>query len=159
MNKHPYALTRAAIIAALYAALTLLFSPMSFGPVQMRLSESLMLLPALLPEAAAALTVGCLLSSVLGGATALDVLFGTLATLLSALLVRALRRRPRLAALMPVLVNGVIVGAVIHIAYAPGLHPLLCMLSVAAGELVPCCVLGPAALRALSRIPQKMLHG
>ena len=151
-------LTRAAIIAALYAALTLLLSPLSFGLVQVRFSEALTLLPVLLPEAVPALAVGCLIANVLGGATALDIVFGSLATLLAALFTRALRRRLPAAMLMPVLFNGVIVGLVVHTAYAPGVPVALCMLSVAGGEAVSCCILGPVVLRALGRIPQKMLH-
>ncbi len=152
------ALTRAAIIAALYAALTLLLSPMSFGLMQIRISEALTLLPILLPEAVPALAVGCLIANFLGGATVLDIVFGSLATLLAALMTRRLRTHLLPAMLMPVLFNGVIVGAVVHFAYSPGVPLVLCMLSVAAGEAVSCCALGLVLLRALERIPQKMLH-
>ena len=152
------ALTRAAIIAALYAALTLLLSPMSFGLVQIRISEAMTLLPVMLPEAVPALFVGCLIANFLGGATMLDVVFGALATLGAAVCTRLARRRLLPAMLMPVLFNGVIVGSVVHAAYAPGVPLPLCMLSVAAGEAVSCCLLGPALLRVLERIPQKMLH-
>ena len=151
-------LTRASIIAALYAATTLLLSPMSFGLVQVRVSEALTLLPILMPEAVPALFIGCLIANFLGGATILDVVFGTLATLLAAVCTRLLRTRLLPAMLMPVLFNGVIVGAVVHYAYSPAVPVALCMLSVAAGEAVSCCALGPVMLRALKRIPQKMLH-
>ena len=151
-------LTRAAIIAALYAALTLLLSPMSFGVMQIRLSEALTLLPIMLPEAVPALAVGCLIANFAGGATVLDIVFGTLATLLAAICTRLLRRRPLPAMLMPVVFNGVIVGAVVHAAYTPGVPLIVCMLSVAAGEAVSCLIIGPIVLRALERIPSKMLH-
>ena len=72
-----------AVIAALYAALTLLLAPISYGPIQLRLSEALTLLPILLPEAVPALAIGCLLANILGGATIFDIIFGTLATLLA----------------------------------------------------------------------------
>ena len=107
-------LTRGAIIAALYAALTLLLAPISYGEVQFRLAEALTVLPVVLPEAVPALAVGCLLANILGGCPVYDIVFGTLATLLAALCTRALRGRVRLALLMPVLFNGVIVGAVVH---------------------------------------------
>ena len=151
-------LTRAAIIAALYAALTLLLAPMSFGLVQIRVSEAMTLLPILLPEAVPALAVGCLIANVLGGCTALDIIFGTLATLLAAVCTRLLRSKTLPAMLMPVLFNGVIVGAVVHVAYTPSVPLVLCMLSVAAGEAVSCLLLGPMLLRAVKRIPSKMLH-
>ena len=60
-------LTRGAIIAALYAALTLLLAPISYGEVQFRLAEALTVLPVVLPEAVPALAVGCLLANILGG--------------------------------------------------------------------------------------------
>jgi len=152
------ALARGAIIAALYAAMTLLLAPISYGEIQVRLSESLTLLPILLPEAVPALAIGCLLSNVLGGCTIFDIVFGTLATLLAALCTRRLRDHLRLASAMPVLFNGVIVGAVVHSAYAPVIPLPLCMLSVALGEAVSCMLLGPIVLRAVNRIPSKMLH-
>ncbi|MED9821825.1 MAG: QueT transporter family protein [Christensenellales bacterium] len=152
-------LTRAAIIAALYAAMTLLFAPLSYGEVQIRFSEALTILPILLPEAVPALAVGCLLANVLGGCTIFDIVFGTLATLLAALCTRALRRNVLLASSMPVLFNGVIVGTVVHFAYAPGVALPLCMLSVALGEAVSCMLLGRIVLRAAERIPQRLIQG
>ena len=108
------ALARGAIIAALYTALTVLLAPLSYGEVQVRFSEAFTLLPILMPEAVPALMVGCLLSNILGGCTIFDIVFGSLATLLAALCTRRLRDKFWLAALMPVLFNGVIVGAVVH---------------------------------------------
>ena len=160
MNSSPSTgtLTRGAIIAALYAAITLLFAPISYGEVQVRISEALTLLPILLPEAVPALTIGCLLSNILGGAMIFDVIFGTLATLLAALCTRALREKALLAFAMPVLFNGVIVGSVVHYCYAPMVALPLCMLFVAIGEAISCMLLGPIVLRAVKRIPSKMLH-
>ena len=152
------ALVRGAIIAAIYTALTLLFAPISYGEVQIRIAESLTLLPVLLPEAVPALAVGCLLANVLGGCTIFDIVFGTLATLLAAITARQLRNRLRLAMLMPVLFNGVIVGAVVHFAYAPVIPLPLCMIFVAAGEAVACCVLGPIVLKMLRRLPGELME-
>lgn len=152
------ALVRGAIIAAIYTALTLLFAPISYGEVQIRIAESLTLLPVLLPEAVPALAVGCLLANVLGGCTIFDIVFGTLATLLAAIAARQLRNRVRLAMLMPVLFNGVIVGAVVHFAYAPVIPLPLCMIFVAAGEAVACCVLGPIVLKMLRRLPGELME-
>ena len=117
--KNTTTLTRGAIIAALYAAITLLLAPISYGEIQIRLAEAMTLLPVLLPEAVPALAVGCLLANILGGATIFDIIFGTLATLLAAICTRALRSNLRAASAMPVLFNGVIVGAVVHYCYAP----------------------------------------
>lgn len=142
-------LTRAAMIAAFYCVLTLLFQPFSYGPVQFRISEALTLLPVLLPEAVPGLTIGCLLANILGGAPWYDVVFGTLATLLAAICTRKLRDLPAVGAAMPVLFNAVIVGPVVYLAYshAPGAAfslPLLLkdVSTVAIGEAVICYVLG-----------------
>ena len=151
------ALARGAVIAAAYAALTLLLAPISYGEMQVRLSEALTLLPVLMPEAIPALAVGCLLANILGGCTIFDIVFGTLATLLAAICTRALRSRLPLAAAMPVLFNGVIVGAVVHYCYSPVIPLPLCMLSVAAGEAIACFVVGLLLLRALSRVPGELL--
>ena len=150
-------LVRAALIAALYTVLTLLLQPLSYGEVQIRFSEALTLLPILLPEAVPALAVGCLLANILGGCTIFDIVFGTLATLLAALCTRRLRNRFWLAALMPVLFNGVIVGAVVHYCYAPVFPLPLSMLSVAAGEAVACLIVGPLLVRVMQRIPQELM--
>ncbi len=153
---NPRALTRGAFIAALYAALTLLFAPISFGAIQIRLAEMLTLLPVLLPEAVPALAVGCLLSNLLHGGMLADIVFGTLATLLAALCTRMLHRNILLASTMPVFFNGVIVGAVVHACYTPGIALPLCMVFVASGEAVSCCVLGQMLLRALRRLPSQL---
>ena len=138
------ALARGAIIAALYTALTVLLAPLSYGEVQIRFSEAFTLLPILMPEAVPALLVGCLLANILGGCTIFDIVFGSLATLL--------------AALMPVLFNGVIVGAVVHFCYSPAIALPLCMLSVAAGEAVACLVVGPLLIGVLRRVPASVLN-
>ena len=140
------ALARGAIIAALYTALTVLLAPLSYGEVQIRFSEAFTLLP------------GCLLANILGGCTIFDIVFGSLATLLAALCTRRLREKFWLAALMPVLFNGVIVGAVVHFCYSPAIALPLCMLSVAAGEAVACLVVGPLLIGVLRRVPASVLN-
>ncbi len=144
-------LIRSAVIAALYAAITLLLAPISYGPLQFRVSEALTLLPMLTPAAIPGLFVGCLAANLLGGATALDIVFGSLATLGAAILTRRLRDRPLVAALPPVLVNAVVVGAVL--AYAYNLPFLLTSLEVGAGQLGVCYLLGLPLFYALRRLP------
>ena len=151
-------LARGAVIAALYTALTLLLAPISYGQFQVRLSEAMTLLPILLPEAVPALAVGCLLSNILGGCTIFDIVFGTLATLLAALCTRRLRGKFWLAAAMPVVFNGVIVGAVVHYCYSPAFPLPLCMLTVAIGEAIACMIVGPLLIGALRRIPGRIFE-
>ena len=151
-------LVRGAIIAALYAVFTLALSAISYGAVQVRVSEAMTLLPILFPEAVAGVTLGCLLANLLGGSMLPDIVFGTLATFLAAVMTRKLRAKLFPAAMMPVLFNGFIVGAVVHYCYAPEMALVLCMLSVAAGEAIACLILGPIFLKALSKLPDKFMN-
>ena len=157
------ALTRGAMIAALYAVLTLLLQPLSFDAIQFRFSEALTVMPMLAADAVPGLAVGCLLANLLSCAPWFDVLFGTLATLLAGLATRRLRSRPALAAAMPVLFNGLIVGPVVYLAYvrAPGaaiqMAPLwTTVATVALGEAVVCMVLGRLLYAALKEAPEKL---
>ena len=97
-----------AIIAALYAALTLLLAHISYGPVQLRLSEAFTVLPMVLPQSIPGLFVGCVLANALGallGLTAAwDILFGSVATLLAAVCVRLLRKQPFWLYMLPAVV-------------------------------------------------------
>ena len=153
--KNPRTLTRAAVIAALYAALTLLLAPISYGAMQVRVSEGLTLLPMLFPEAAPALFVGCLLANLLGGSALPDIVLGSLTTLAAALLTRRLRGHRLLAALPPVVLNGLVVGALVHLLYTPEIPMALCMLYVAVGEAIACYVVGFLVLAAVKRVPER----
>ena len=113
-------LTKAAVVAALYAALTLAFQPISFGQVQFRIAEALTALPLLMPEAIPGLFVGCLIANLFGGGVLLDVILGSLATLTAALFTRKLRSKPPAALAMPVLLNGLVVGPVVYFFYVMG---------------------------------------
>lgn len=108
MKKSVFFVTRAALIAAIYFALATVLKPVSFGPVQFRLSEALVLLPLFMPEAVIGVTVGCFLSNFLYS-TVYDVLFGTAATLIAAVLTYFLRRNKILAVLPPLVLNALLV--------------------------------------------------
>jgi len=149
---NPKSLCLSGIIAALYAAVTLLLAPISYGPVQLRVSEAMTLLPILFPQAIPGLTVGCLIANLYTGSV-LDMIFGTLATLLAGVLTYLLRNRVLLAAACPVVVNGVVVGAVLSLSY--GLPLFLTMAQVALGEL-GAVLLGLGLLSALKRIRRPM---
>ncbi len=142
-------LCASAIIGALYAALTLLLAPISYGSIQCRVSEALTLLPMMTPAAIPGLFVGCILANILGGCSLWDVIFGSLATLIAAFGTYVLRQKPVLAALCPVVANGVIVGAVLS--YVWGLPLWLTMAEVAIGE-VGAVLIGFVLLRALKKV-------
>lgn len=150
-------IVRSAVIAAPYAALTLALYPISFGAVQFRVSEALTLLPIVMPEAIPGLFVGCLVSNLIGSATPWDIIFGSLATLIAAILTYATRRNKILAAFWPVLCNTVIVGLVL--ALTLDLPVFLTMGEVGLGELAVVYTVGMAMLAALKRVPKKLLGG
>ncbi len=144
-------IARGAVIAALYVALTLPFAPISFGPIQFRISEALTVLPALAGSAVPGVTLGCLLSNLLAGAPWPDVVFGTLATLVGAVGTRMLRHRPKLIWIPPVLANALIIPWVLKFAYeVPDLIPYM-MLTVGAGEVIAVGGLGMLLYAAVSR--------
>jgi len=157
-------LTRTALIAAIYTLLTMLLLPLSFGAIQFRMAEALTILPIIMPDAVLGLFAGCLLANILGGGVWFDVALGSLATLLAAICTRKLRKIPLLAAFMPTLFNGLIVGPVVYFAYihmpnTPVSMPVLftTMGTVALGEVVVCYVLGFTLLAALKKLPKKLL--
>lgn len=102
-------LTIGALVASLYVILTFVFIPTSFTAVQFRVSEALCIMPVFTPIAIPALFVGCLLSNLLS-LNLIDIIFGSIATLIAAFLTRKLRGNIFLAVLPPIFVNGLIVG-------------------------------------------------
>lgn len=145
-------LVRTALVAALYVTLCLLFAPISYGMVQVRVAEALTLLPVLCPEAVVGVTIGCFLANMLSGSV-IDMVVGTAATLLAALATYKLRhiRWRKLAiapSLPPVLFNAVIIGIELSVLYLPAGSPiglyLLNIATVGLGQIVSCSILGVA---------------
>lgn len=156
-------LTAAAVVGAAYAALTMVLAPISYGAIQMRVSEVLCILPFFAPCTAWGLFLGCAIANLISAAGVLDVVFGSLATLGACLCVAALGKgcgtkswtRCILAALMPVVWNAVIVGAVLMWTLTetafPSFSPVFWVFAgeVGAGELAVMLVLGLPLLRLL----------
>jgi len=138
------------VIAGLYASLTYLLAGISFLPQQVRFAEALTVLPYLTPLAIPGLTLGVFLANLASPLGWIDWVFGTLATLLAAVLTgRA--RHPALAPLPPVVVNAVGVGY--YLSYVLGLPYLLTAGQVALGQLIACYLLGYPMLLALRARP------
>ena len=141
-------LTRGAIIAALYVALTYLSSlfGLSSGAIQLRLSESLTILPIFLPEAVIGLTIGCLIANLLTGAVVWDIIFGAFATFIGAMGARLARRLKNrfiwLATVPTILSNAIIVPFVLKYAYGLEGGYFFFMLTVGIGEILSAGVLG-----------------
>ncbi len=149
-NKVKY-LTQAAVIGALYVALTLLFAPISYGEVQVRISEALTVLPFFTPAAIPGLFVGCILANLIGGSILVDVIFGSLATLLGAIGTYAIRKYRVLVPVPPIVSNTIIIPLVLRFGYGVNLPVYLLGISIFAGEVVSCYVLGMILLLALNK--------
>lgn len=143
---------QAAMIAAIYVVLTIVFAPFSYGEVQVRISEALTILPVFTPAAIPGLFIGCLISNIFGGCILPDIIFGSLATLIGAVFTWQLRRKSRfLAPLPPILVNVLIVPFVLRYGYQVPLPIPFMMLTVGIGEVISCGVLGMIVYTALNK--------
>ena len=145
-----------AMLAAIYSAVSLALAPLSFSMVQIRISEALTLLPVFDPIAVWGVTLGCLITNLVGFMTGanilgwLDILFGTAATLIAAWLSWLLRNirikgLPVLAAIPPVLVNAVVIGMELCWLLTGGFNWSVFLINAAAvgvGQLISCMVLG-----------------
>lgn len=133
-------LTFAAVIAAVYAALTIYLAPISYGPVQCRISEVLCILPLFSPVAVWGLFVGCLIANIFTGSV-IDVIFGSVTTLVAAYLTYKTRKNVYIAMIFPVILNALVVGGYLAVLYE-GIPIYLSMLYVGIGQLGSCMGLG-----------------
>lgn len=139
------------IIASLYAVITIALAPISYGPVQVRVSEALTVLPYLTPTAIPGLFIGCVVANVYGGLGIYDIIGGSLCTLLAAYLTYLFSktRKPILAPLPPVVVNALGVSWYLHFLFQ--LPYWLTVAYIAVGEIVACFVLGYPLLSIILR--------
>ncbi len=150
-NKKLMFLVQAAMIAAIYVVLVLVFAPISVSAIQVRIAEALTILPFFTPAAIPGLTIGCLLSNILTSCDILDILFGSLATLIGALGSYSLRRYKFLVPLPPIIANTIIVPWVLRFAYGEALPIPFMMLTVGLGQVISCGVIGLIVLFALNK--------
>ena len=162
-------LTLGGMIAALYVVLTYVARLLGLDSyaIQVRFSEALTILPVFTVAAVPGLTMGCFLANMLFGLGPWDVVFGSIATLLAALATRALKKKPGIAWIPPVISNMLIVPIVLLIYHfadvtitvpftgatinASGYVP--CMITVAIGEIISCGILGLLLWRSLKNVP------
>ena len=155
MNKKVLFITQAAAIAALYVVLTLLANAMGLAnyAIQVRFSEALTILPFFTPAAIPGLFVGCLLSNFLCGSILWDIVFGSMATLLGAVGTYLIRKKlPEwCACIPPIVANTLIIPFILAYAYKfEGTVPFF-MLTVGAGEVISCGILGILLLKVLKK--------
>lgn len=136
-------LTLSAMIAALYIVLTYVSNlfGLSSGQVQIRLSEALTILPVFTAAAVPGLAIGCFLANLITGALVPDMIFGSLATLIAAMLTYATRTKRFIPLVFPIIVNAAFIPLVLYYAY--GVGPIfISVLTVAGGESVSAGILG-----------------
>lgn len=144
-------LTQAAIIAALYAALTIVIMPASYGVMQFRVSEALTVLPAFTPAAIPGLFIGCMVANLVSPVGVVDVVIGSTATLIAAVASYKLRDHKLLVPLPPVIANAVMVGMELYYYYNVNFSLPACMFWVGLGEAGACYLIGYPLMLALER--------
>lgn len=141
-----------ALLAAIYAVLTLCLAPLSYGPIQVRISESLTLLAFYDKRWVPGFTVGCFLSNLGSPFGITDMVIGTLATFLG---VFPMHWCPNVwvAALLPVISNGLLIGGELYYlaALPPDLSAGAAMAYIGLGELISVAVLGPGVMKVLRK--------
>lgn len=145
-------ITRIGVVAAIYVVVTLLIAPVSYLSVQFRLSEALMLLCFYHKDHILALSVGCLIANIFSPVGAIDVIVGTLATVIAAVLIYLFRKKGSLSrmlicSLFPVITNGIMVGAEITLMSDEPVSFWLSAGGVALGEVVSITIVGTILFR------------
>ena len=148
MQKVRY-ITQAAIIAALYAALTIGLAPLSYGGQQFRVAEAMAVLPVFTPAGIPGLFLGCILANILSPMGLPDLIFGSIATLIAALLTFSIGEKIKnersllriaLIPLPAVLVNAIVIGPMLAWFYE--LPLLFTSVGVLIGQAGSCYGLG-----------------
>lgn len=146
-------LTKASIIAAIYVILVIIqllpfpLATLTFGPVQLRLAEGLALLPLVEAAAIPGLFVGCILANLLlapiSGFGLIDIVGGSLVTLLAAFLTSKMKNKIT-GIIPPVLLNGLIVS--IWVSYFTKVPYIYTVLGIGGGELLSVAIFGSVIL-------------
>ena len=154
-NNNTLKLVNGGMIAALYVVLTVLAAQFNLasGAIQVRFSEALTILPVFTAAAVPGLAVGCVLANLLTGCAAWDVVFGSLATLIGAVGTRLLKDKPLLAWIPPVLSNMAIIPIILIKVYAVPDAWWFLVLTIGAGEVLSCGVLGLLLWKAMKNVP------
>lgn len=139
---------RAALVAAVYVAVTFALAPISYGPFQFRVAEALTVLPILYIEAIPGLFIGCFVANILGGLGPWDIFGGSLVTLIAALLTYRFRSS-FIAYLSPILLNGLLVSA--YVSYLFKVPYPITAFSITISEAVIVLGIGMPLVRFLGR--------
>ncbi len=156
-NLNSKKLANMGIISATYVAITLILMPISFGVVQVRLSEALAVLPLIFPESIIGLTIGCLISNLFGNGV-IDVVFGTIATFLSAILTYLVGKKIKnqvlkfiVGAFFPVIINAIVVPFIFILTGSAEQTYIINFLAIFAGQVLAVYVVGTYLYFALKK--------
>lgn len=151
INRTTKKIAIAAIIAAIYAALTVAVAPLSYGVMQLRISEAMTILPAFTPMAIPGLFIGAAISNVLSPVGIIDVILGSGASLIAAGLSYLLRDKKWLVPLPPVIVNALVIGPMLYYYYGVDFSLIACILWVGLGQLAVCYGAGIPLMKILEK--------
>ncbi len=153
-SKQTYQVAYAAVIAALYVVLTMMFLPIAYGPISFRISELLCILPYFTPAAVPGLAIGCFLANLMAGAAPMDIVFGSLATLIGAWGSWKLRRYKWLVCVPPILANTLVIPWVLKFAYGSADLMTVLTATVFISEAIAVGILGNGLLLLLEKYGQ-----
>lgn len=159
-NKKVILITQAGVIAALYVVLTLLANAFGLAnyAIQVRFSEALTILPFFTPAAIPGLFAGCLLSNLITGCAPMDVVFGSLATLVGAIGTYVLRKNKWLTPIPPIVANIIVVPLVLAYVYQFEGSLFYFAVTVGIGEIISCGILGMILLFALNKHAKRIFE-
>lgn len=154
-------LVKTAIVAALYAVITIALAPISYGPIQFRVSEIMVLLAFFDPFYIAGLTIGCFIANILGPNGLMDIIFGTLATFISVYAISVTEKFVKnkkvslvAASLWPTIFNGLIIGFMLNYIYE---FPLVLSIGQGAfGEFVVVTIVGVPVIKFIQSKYEKL---
>ena len=141
-------IVRIALIASIYVTINIIFTPISYGPIQIRVAEALTVLPFIDPAAIGGLFLGCILSNLWGGLGLVDIIGGSICTLLAAIITYNVKKAV-FAPLPPVIINAIGVSMYIHFIF--DLPYFLTVIYIGIGEILACYFIGYPLLLMLLR--------
>ena len=141
-------MVRISLIAAIYVTINIIFAPISYGPVQIRIAEALSVLPFIDPAAIGGLFLGCILSNLWGGLGLVDVIGGSLCTLIAAILTYHMTK-PFLAPVPPIVINALGISLYLHLLFEVPYWLTVIYLSI--GQTIACFLIGYPLLLILIR--------
>lgn len=147
-------LVTTALVAAIYATLTLVLGAISYGPIQFRVAEIMVLLPFIKKDYIWGLTIGCFLANIIGPYGVPDIIFGTTATFLSVYAVYMTSEMMDgkkyallVSSIWPTVINAIIIGIMLNIFF--GLPLMLSMAQVGFGQFVVITIIGVPLYKSL----------